>query len=341
MKILLLNFYESPENFHFEQAFIRNINKTPLVSLHVVHNFRNDYDFLRTAEVRNGWRKKYTEIPAARVRDYDLVISIDAPWRRDAGAVFYAAVLKAARCGKTLAFNHLLPEKGHSPFYDLLKKRRFFKVFNRVYFLEFEDPSNFPELKAGAARLRNYCVDTVYYDGPVRAAKPGDGIVIFTAGSKGRNFDVLFEAVKESDVELSVISNSRIRIPARLRGRVKSRDLNGNLDRIRSEIRGCSFVIVPVANEVINPTAGMAVAFMAMSARKPVIIRSTDWMDKYIRHKQNGYLYRDFSAASIRELINGVIADKSDWRRIGAAARKTILKRASLDALAGRILKNK
>jgi len=87
MKLLLLNFYESTENFHLEESFIRVLDKLNF-RIDIIHNFENDYDFLKTAKFDKGFKKYFSDIDINSLKGYDGVISIDIPWHKDKSMVF-------------------------------------------------------------------------------------------------------------------------------------------------------------------------------------------------------------------------------------------------------------
>jgi len=334
MKILLLNFYQSPENFHFEQAMTRNINKLKNINLDIAHNFNFDFSPLASTKNLKGIRKHFSQIKSNK--NYDAVISIDFPWKMDSSNPVYVKLIKSAR-KKIMIMNHLTPSDKDSPFYEYLKKRDFFLIFDAFYFYAFDSCALLPDLKKNAIRFRNYYIDSLYYS-PSKKCEFSENITFFIAGSKERNFDVIEKILKlDKRIKVLIMSNSQIKIPSNYKKRALLLNLNENIFKIKENIEKSDIVFIPINDASLNPTAGMAVCFMGMSMEKPVLMKSRKWIKDYLIHKKNGYLYKSIN--EIEKNIKTVLNDKKNWLKIGEEARKTILKKASLDNFVLQILK--
>lgn len=336
MRILFLNFYEGPENFHFEQAFIRNANKLKNCRLDIIHNFKEDLSPLATAVNEKGFRKNFGEISENKIENYDAVFSLDFPWKKDKSCSLW---LKALSKGKKKIFiaNHLLPEDEHAPFFVWLKEKNIFSIFDSAYFYAFDHPSNFPRLKKGAVKYRTYYIDSVYYS-PDKTKKDSDFITVFLAGSKERAFQFINPCLRENpQIKIKMISNSDFKPAKKYSGRFKLLKFNENIFRIKEEISSSDLVLIPINDKSKNQTAGMAVAFMGMSMAKPVIAKSRLWMRDYIEHEKNGFLY--LASSKIPQAVKNAVKLRRKWDLIGKEARKTILKKAALDSFAAKLVK--
>lgn len=336
MRLLFLNFYQSPENFHFEQAITRVANEIKNIELDIIHSFKDDFSPLATTENKKGFKKNFKEIKKNIDDRYDSVISLDFPWEKDNSCAVWLMALRSAR-KKIFVANHLLPMDEQAPFFVWLKEREIFRVFDRAYFYAFDHPSNFPALKKGAVRYRTYYIDTVYYSPQEREAQ--DYVTVFSAGSKERAFESIDSILKENPlVRLKVISNSKFYPAKKYADRFSLMNLNHNVFRIKSELASSDLVLVPIKDGGKNRTAGMAIAFMGMSMGKPVIVKSTRWMKDYISHRKNGFFY--FSSSKISSAVKNAIKDRRLWQKIGKSARKTMLNKASLDKFARKLIKD-
>jgi len=319
MRLLFLNFYQAPENFHFEQAITRIANKIKGIKLDIIHSFKDDFSPLATTENKKGFRKNFKDIKKNLGNGYDAVISLDFPWQKAPSCAVWLMALRSAR-KKIFVANHLLPTDEDAPFFVWLKEREIFRIFDRAYFYAFDHPSNFPHLKRNAVRYRTYYADTVYYS--PQKTKPQKDIVIFSAGSKDRAFESLNSILKENpSVKIKVISNSKFYPSKKYSKRFILLNLNKNIFRIKSELASSDLVLVPIKDAAKNKTAGMAITFIGMSMGKPVIVKSTRWMKDYISHGENGFLY--LSSSKISLAVKNAIKNRRLWPKIGKAARKT------------------
>lgn len=326
MKVLILNFNESPENYHMEMALSRAcLNKK--INFLTIHSFKHDYSALATSKELERNRTHYLKIQ--KNPECDLIISIDFPWKTDKSSLYYARVVKKHEIRKIMIMNHLIPMPKDSSFYDKVSKTDFFKLFDYSYIFRFEDPKNYPP--SGPILKRDYHIDTEYYKPEKNFEKASQGIKIFTAGSKGRDFDNLLKAL-DKDIKLIAVSNSQI--PQK--ENIFFFKLNQNLFNLKKLISEANFTAIPISDNEKNETAGMAIAFMSMAMGKPVLIKNTRWMRKYIKDGVNGFFYS--KTAEIKEKINLIIANTNKLYGMGKKARETVVKKASLDSFAYSVL---
>lgn len=338
MKVLLANLCDSPENLHLERALLSAAARRRNVRVDVMHDFDHDYPFL-PAPPRAGVRAKYTEEAASRAlsRGYDSFIALDFPKKRRA-AVFFSKLFSGAARGRAYFLaNHLAPVKGHNFAADLFRRLRLLSRARLAWALEYDDPSLWAGLGLEPVKFfrRPYCVDTGYYS-PGRG--DGKGGYVLSAGSAGRDFSALEKAAAAAGAELRVRSDSPR--PAGF-GRLGAawEPFSPNLRSLRAELRASRLVALPVAGEFLNEAAGNSIAFMAMACGRPVLARDTVYMRGYIKDGVNGFLYDGRSRTALAAALKRALSRRPPALKVlGLRARKTMLERASLSALAASVL---
>jgi glycosyltransferase involved in cell wall biosynthesis len=335
-RFLLCNFEDSPENMHLESAFVRHFNRGTSGTLDIIHCFTSPYAFMNPPPDMAGERVHAADEPRANAllrRQYDAAVFIDVPIKMHR-MLFFARTLCAVKTDRFyFVANHLAPDAKKLRSAQIAENKKILSRFEAGYLLEFEDLSLWEKMGLPAAkqRLRPYCIDCNYYSPAAR----GDGDYIISAGSTGRDFDELLSAVRDTPYNLKIISNSEVKVPDSLLGRVEILPFNKNIGNLKNYIAESAGAVVPVRDEHLNPTAGMAVTFMAMACAKPAVCRRTDWMAHYVRDGENGFMYPKLSAAALRDILLRLSKMTAAQKRmLGAAARKTMLETASLDKLA-------
>ncbi len=347
MKILLVNFLESPENLHFEQAFIRALKGGDRISLDIVHDFQFPCPFIEKLPPPRGRRIKYTN-PAALKRElrssYDILVLLDFP-KRKACADPFLRLLRSPACAKKIFIaNHLFPMPGHNPTADIAGKLGLLSVLDQAFILEFDDPDLWSGLGLKSDRIlkRGYAVDCLYY-GPAglkEAIKSGEHVArgngVFSAGSTGRDFSVLASAVKKAGLTLNIFSDAEVPpFKADLRGLASVFPLSKNLHNLRQAVREARAVVIPIADGHVNEAAGNSIAFISMACGRPVIVKRTPYMERFIKDGENGFFYGSLSAPNLLRQLNRVLSlAPAALHRLGEEARAAILEKASLDAFA-------
>jgi glycosyltransferase involved in cell wall biosynthesis len=352
VKILLVNFAECPENLHFEQALIRALSAEMTAKLDIVHDFRFPYSFIEKLPPPGGGRRvRYAALADLKRESagwYDLLVVLDFAKRKACAAPFLWLIRNQACAKKIFIANHLSPMPGHSPTADIVRELALMSVFDRVYILESDDRTLWAEIGAGpeAIRTRGYAVDCRYYcptaQRPFEAPGKHTGAkedgsprgYVFSAGSAGRDFSVLAQAVKKTGLMLKLFSDRDIP-PFSADLRVAAFPLAKNLHNLRQAVRDARAVVIPLSDSHVNGSAGNSIAFLSMACGRPVIVRRTSYMERFIRDGGNGFFYESLSAASLaRQLKRALSLDPAASRRLAKAARSTVLKKASLDAFA-------
>ena len=339
MKILLVNFLECPENLHFEQAFIRALKQRPRAGLDIIHDFRFPYDFIEKLQPPGGRRIKYSgpaELERGLRSSYDLLVLLDFPKRKACAAPFLRLLRKLPCAKKIFIANHLIPMPGHNATADIVRKLGLLSIVDLGYILEFDDPSLWaaPGLSADRILKRGYAVDCRYYS----PSEIPPGNTVFSAGSTGRDYSGLARAVRDAGLSLNIFANAEIPPFAEdLRASTSVLPLAGNLHNLRQAVRSAKVVVIPIVAGHLNEAAGNSIAFIAMACGRPVIIKRTPYLERFIKDGKNGFFYGSLSAPGIsRQLKRALSLGTAASGRLAAAARAAILEKASLDAFTAR-----
>lgn len=355
-RILLVNFAECPENLHFEQALIRALKGGARVSLDIIHDFQFPYSFIEKLPPPGGRRVKYTtlaDLKRGLRGPYDLLVILDFPKRKACAAPFLCLLRDLASSQKIFIANHLIPMSGDNPTMDIVKRLGLLSVLDLAFILEFDDKSLWAGLGLKTDRIleRGYAVDCLYYSPAGRSEATQfneqfrSGNSVFSAGSAGRDFSVLALAVKKAGLTLNIFSDAAVPpFTEGVRNRVSVLPLAKNLHNLRSAVREAGAVVIPVADDYVNEAAGNSIAFIAMACGRPVIIRRTPYMERFIKDGENGFFYESLSAPNIlRQLKRALSLGPAASRLLASSARAAVLKKASLDAFmadfAGKVLK--
>ena len=76
---------------------------------------------------------------------------------------------------------------------------------------------------------------------------------------------------------------------------------------------------------------------MAMSAGVPVIASNVGGLPEIIRHRENGLLVEN-RPEEIAAALNELLVDRDLGRRLGAAARQTVIDRFTVDRMVSRTI---
>lgn len=333
----MVNFAECPENLHFETALARAAAAKG-VRLDVLHDFEYHYDFLGGADLRGGSRVKYSGVKQSlgMAGAADAVLLLDFPKRARCAAAFMKLLLGPGPSAVHFIANHLIPMPGQNTAADLARRCRALKEVKSGYILESDDAALWAEAGLPGGRLfrRGYSSDCEYYR-PLAGPKGG---YVFSAGSAGRDFGVLASAAARSGLPLLVFTDSQ---PGRLPGRATVLPLARNLHRLREAAGNASAVAITVADDCRNEAAGNSIAFLSMAMGRPVVIRRTRYMERFIEDGINGFFYSRLTPGAVGAAIRRAASLKpAAARRLAAAARRTILAKASLDRFCSSLVKN-
>lgn len=337
MKLLLVNFAECPENLHFERALARAAARRRGLRLDVVHDFDFPYSFLGAPELPGGGRRlKYSGLPALKraAAAADIILLLDFPKRARCAAAYLWLLRQAAGAEKYFIANHLIPMPGQNITADLARRWRALSAVKAGYMLESDDLSLWAAAGLDGARLlrRGYASDCEYYK-PAGAAAGG---YVFSAGSAGRDFKALALGAAQAGLPLKVFTDSK---PGRLPAGAELLPLAKNLHNLREAAGKAAAVVIPVSDGYKNEAAGNSIAFLSMAMGRPVLTRRTPYMERFIKDGVNGFFYASLSAGSVARGLNRVKAmPPARLRALGAAARRTVLAGANLDAFCRALL---
>ena len=345
MRYLLANLADCPENMHMEQAFLRYFNPGANGNLDIIHAFRWQYNFIGPAQNKTGCRLDVAGMSKPgdfiNISAYDAVIFLDIPSRKDGFLPFLSLLLDRRVKRRVALINHLLAEPGQCRQTDMLVSSGALSRMDIACVFEFEARERCLEMgfREGALLTRTYHIECEYYSPRTPCEAPATqeqgSSYIISAGSAGRDFPALFEAAGRLGVGLKIFTDSDLKIPANCAGKAEVIKFSPNMARMREAIAGSVLVTLPLKDEHINPTAGMAIAFMGMAMEKPVLCRDTEWMRRYIKHGVTGYLYSGMAKeGEFARKMSMAVKDSPNHGRLGRRARKTMLKSANLDKFA-------
>ena len=193
--------------------------------------------------------------------------------------------------------------------------------------LEFDDRGLWAGVGLDYRRLlrRGYAADCEYY----RPQAVRSGAYVFSAGSAGREFKALACGARLAGLGLKIFSDARLAKPPR---GAEFLPLAKNLQNLRSAAAGALAVVIPVRDDHINEAAGNSISFLSMALGRPVLARRTRYMENFITDGRNGFLYDTLTPQSIASGLGRIKAlAPAALKKLGAAARRTILQKASLD----------
>ena len=125
--------------------------------------------------------------------------------------------------------------------------------------------------------------------------------------------------LKELSAELGIID--RVRFFGRL-----------SRDSVAAAIRGCTVFALPSTFEALG-----CVYLEAMATGKPVIACAGQGISEIINHGENGWLIPPGSVEDLASALMSLLMDAELRRRLGAAARQTVVQRFTLGHQAARL----
>jgi len=335
-RVLLVNFAECPENLHFERALARAAVRRRGLALDVLHDFDYHYDFLGAPEPLSGRRVKYSGAAGlgGLCPRYDRVLLLDFPKRARCSVPFLR--LAGGALGRPVfVANHLNPMAGHNFTADLARRLKPLAGITSGYILESDDKRLWMEMGLAPERVRKrgYAVDCAYYR-PQAASSAG---YVFSAGSAGRDFGALAAGARRAGLGLKIFSDSK---PGAGLCGAEFLPLARNLHNLRAVAAGALAVVIPLEDGYINQAGGNSIAFLSMAMGRPVLTRRTAYMEGIIKDGVNGFFYDKLSPAAVEKGLRRIRAlSPAALGRLGSAARKVILARASLDRFCAGLLR--
>ncbi|OGR68017.1 MAG: hypothetical protein A2081_02620 [Elusimicrobia bacterium GWC2_61_19] len=336
-RLLLVNFAECPENLHFERAFVRALARRRGTALDIVHDFDFAYDFIGAPVPPGGRRWRYAGLEALKKAcgRYDKIVLLDFPKRARCAPAFLWLARQAPAAEKLFIANHLIPMLGHNFTADLARRYRALGGLSAGYMLESDDRGLWAEMGLAGGRLleRGYASDCVYYS---PSGAPAGGYA-FSAGSAGRDYAALAAGAKSAGFGVKIFSDAK---PGRLPRACEYLPLAKNLHNLKDAVERARAVVIPVSDAHINGSAGNSIAFLSMAMGRPVLTRRTPYMRRFIRDGVNGFFYVKLTPASVASGLRRIAAlSPARLKKIGAAARRTVQAKASLDRFCAAFLR--
>lgn len=336
-RLLLVNFAECPENLHFERALARAVARRPGLALDVLHDFDYHYDFIGAPALPRGRRLRCGGLEALKkgLPCYDAVALLDFPKRARCATAFLWLARQAPAKAKFFVANHLLPMPGQNLAADLARKWKALAGLEAGWVLEADDKELWREIGLAGARLRRrgYATDCVYY----RPSGLSPGGYVFSAGSAGRDYAALAAGAKRAGFGIKIFTDSR---PGRLPAAAEVLPLAKNLHNLREAAERARAVVIPVKSTHVNESAGNSIAFLAMALGRPVLLKRTHYWERFIEDGRNGFLCESLTPAALAEGLRRISAlSPAAARKLGAAARRTVLRKAGLDRFCAEFLR--
>ncbi|MBI5743272.1 MAG: hypothetical protein HY952_01860 [Elusimicrobia bacterium] len=259
---------------------------------------------------------------------YDAVVFADFP--STAFIEPFCGLLGEPGPVKTFVCLHLLPRKGDCAAADLAAYRRLFSGVKTVFTLDNDEARRLDELGTPRGARRSYplSVNTGYY---APAGKPGG--YLFSAGNSARDYQPLIRAAARLKTELRIYTD----LPQPASPGLRLEPLSGNHEALRPALAGAKAVVIPFRPRV--SAAANSIATMAMASGKAVLTNDTPALRRLIKPGVTGFLYNERLAGDLDKKLKTLLTlGPAGLERVGRAARKTALAKASSALLAGRVL---
>ncbi len=158
--------------------------------------------------------------------------------------------------------------------------------------------------------------------------------LICSVGSTGRDYDTLFSAVTDLDLDLRIaVGRGDLRDPAlegRLKGRLPSKTTIQHLApaELRDLYASARFVVMPL--EDVESDAGVTALTEAMAMGKAVIVTRTRGQVDVIEDGRQGIYVRPHDPRALRSAIQYLVAHPAEADRMGRAGRALVEERHTL-----------
>ncbi|MBU2529510.1 MAG: hypothetical protein KKD35_00575, partial [Elusimicrobia bacterium] len=222
--------------------------------------------------------------------------------------------------------------KGHNNIADITRKFKLFSHLNYLHMFEYDDRFSWPEfgVPKNAIIKRDYAVDCDFY----KPRKTKTENYILTAGSTGRDFSKLMNAIKKTSFKLKVFSDAPASKEFKNSDKLDWIEFSKNLSTFKKTFLKAAFIILPLKTAYLNSAAGNSIAFLSMAAGKIVLCKETPYMANFIKDGENGFFYKTLSTLNLSKQINRIAKlSLGDKELVQKKARETILKKAALHKL--------
>jgi glycosyltransferase involved in cell wall biosynthesis len=173
-------------------------------------------------------------------------------------------------------------------------------------------------------------VDTEYYDAATMREPGGGSGLIAVGGDRRRDYSTLVEAVRISDVPLTLVC-----YPRNIAGLDRPPHIKVlfgiSHDEYRRLLHSADLVVTPTVAPAYP--SGQSVVLEAMSMGKATLTTDSSAMRDYITDGVNGVLVPPRAPAVMAELIRALLTDGNHRHSIGLAAAETVRERFGLEQM--------
>jgi len=282
---------------------------------------------------KRGWRSALHAAAAVRALDHHEVVFSDG----EHVGIPLALAFRALRISRPhLVIGHHLTARAKVPFFRALRAHRgMSRILVHSAFQR--------ELAHSALGIPARKLEYVPYYADARFWSPDSDIdsepLIVSAGREHRDYSTLAAACEGLHARVFVAAGSvhspaaTSRIPAAWPSNFKS----GFADylTLRGLYQRASVVVVPLVDSDFQ--AGVTTVLEAMAMGKPVVVTSTRGQSETIVDGETGISVPPGDVAAMRNAIRRLMKDRSERRRLGAAAREAVLENYTVEAYAERL----
>jgi len=195
---------------------------------------------------------------------------------------------------------------------------------------------NLIRLGAPAAKVKliKYSIDQDFFR-PLTEVNKRNDVIISIGESRSRNYAALFEAIRGLPITLKVAgfghwyarekrSSMPVSIPENvlLLNHLSHREL-------RNQYANANFVVIPLHDLVYS--AGATASMEAGSMARAVVAFRSRGISDYIIHGETGILVEPGNTQEMREVIQFLMANPNEAKRLGENARQRILEELNLE----------
>lgn len=193
----------------------------------------------------------------------------------------------------------------------------------------------------GVPQNRLHCidfqVDADFYT-PAEDAKRGEGIL--SVGRELRDYPTLFEAVRGTDIPVTVVASSPW---SKRADQTSNREIPPNVTlkkglsfcELRNLYRNCRAVAVPLQN--VDSPAGITSILEAQAVGKPVIVTQTPGIEDSVRDGETALTVPPEDPDALRNAIRRLIENPEEADAIAQAGRQRAIEGKTIDHFIQRI----
>ncbi|PLX28267.1 hypothetical protein C0581_02935 [Candidatus Parcubacteria bacterium] len=226
-----------------------------------------------------------------------------------------------------------------------LYRKAFKKVVSRIVCYGYEEAVQLRK-KLGATDdtviFMPFGVDVNYFDPSYISTQSADDKYMFCIGADPqRDFELLFEAVRDIDYPLLVVTTKQRYAELKEKGMVIPKSVTIKTDipfkMVREYLSGAQAVLLPVKE---NTYSGATTTLLqAMALGKPVLVSQTGAIKDgyFLQDRNNCMLVRPGDIDELRHGIKEISEDTYDFFNMGKKARETVENKLNWDVYVGNI----